>query len=75
MARRNCRDEMVIASKYSLGFKSYQDQTKVIQVNYAGNSAKSMRLSVQESLEKLQTDYIDILYVHFVSSISNQPLD
>lgn len=75
MTQRHCRDEMVIASKYSLGFKSYQDQTKVIQANYGGNSAKSMRVSVQASLEKLQTDYIDILYVHFVSSISNPPLD
>ncbi|OGM47413.1 aflE/ norA/ aad/ adh-2/ NOR reductase/ dehydrogenase [Aspergillus bombycis] len=28
------------------------------------NHAKSLRLSVKASLEKLQTDYIDLLYVH-----------
>ena len=35
------------------------------QVLYAGNSVKSMHLSVEASLKKLRTSYIDILYVHW----------
>ena len=34
-------------------------------VNYSGNSAKSLYLSVEASLKKLRTTYIDILYVHW----------
>lgn len=34
------------------------------KINYIGNSAKTMHVSVRESLRKLRTDYIDILYVH-----------
>ena len=34
---------------------------------YLGNSMKSMHVSVEESLKKLRTTYIDILYVHWVS--------
>lgn len=32
---------------------------------YAGNNVKSMHISVQASLKKLRTTYIDILYVHW----------
>lgn len=32
---------------------------------YSGNSMKSMHISVRDSLQKLRTSYIDILYVHF----------
>ena len=35
------------------------------KVNFVGNGAKSMRLSVDASLRKLRTSYIDILYVHW----------
>ena len=34
-------------------------------VNYVGNNLKSLKLTVDSSLKKLRTDYIDILYVHF----------
>ena len=34
---------------------------------YLGNNVKSMHLSVEESLKKLRTTYIDILYVPWVS--------
>lgn len=34
-------------------------------MNYTGNSAKSLKVSVDASLKKLRTDYIDILYVHW----------
>lgn len=36
-----------------------------IGVNYAGNHKKSLRTSLDASLKKLRTDYIDILYVHW----------
>ena len=36
-----------------------------IQVNFCGNSRKSMHVSVEASLKKLQTSYIDLLYVHW----------
>ena len=32
---------------------------------YNGNSTKSMHVSVGDSLKKLRTDYIDLLYVHW----------
>lgn len=35
------------------------------QVLYTGNSVKSMHVSVEASLKKLRTSYIDILYVHW----------
>ena len=36
-------------------------------MQYAGNSTKALRLSVDASLKKLRTEYIDILYLHMVS--------
>lgn len=33
--------------------------------NFTGNGTKSMHTSVNASLKKLQTDYIDLLYVHW----------
>jgi len=35
------------------------------QALYVGNSVKSMHISVEASLKKLRTSYIDILYVHW----------
>ncbi|TFK49877.1 Aldo/keto reductase [Heliocybe sulcata] len=32
---------------------------------YGGNHSKALHISVHESLQKLRTSYIDILYVHF----------
>ena len=32
---------------------------------YTGNNIKSMSVSVEESLKKLRTSYIDLLYVHW----------
>ena len=65
MTARNNRDQMVIATKYSAGYVKHRLDDIPIQSNYAGNSAKSMYLSVRDSLKKLQTEYIDILYVHY----------
>ncbi len=32
---------------------------------YTGNNAKSLHISVEASLKKLRTTYIDLLYVHW----------
>ena len=63
MKERNNRDQMVIATKYTTNFASYKFGKSIKSANYGGNSRKSMHISVRESLKKLQTDYIDILYV------------
>jgi aryl-alcohol dehydrogenase-like predicted oxidoreductase len=34
-------------------------------VNYLGNNSKSLHVSLNESLKKLRTDYVDILYLHW----------
>ena len=65
MKERDCRDQMVIATKFTTGFTSYKGHDEIIQSNYGGNGSKSLRLSVDASLKKLQTDYIDILYIHW----------
>ena len=36
-----------------------------------GNNVKAMHISVEASLKKLRTSYIDILYVHWVRPLSN----
>ncbi|KAE9404747.1 Aldo/keto reductase [Gymnopus androsaceus JB14] len=63
MEKRGNRDQMVIATKYSANFKHGNSAVKQ-QISYIGNNAKSLHISVEASLKKLRTDYIDILYVH-----------
>ena len=65
MEKRGVRDQMVIATKYTAGYKAYDRDNLPFQSNYTGNSAKSMHISVRDSLTKLRTDYIDLLYVHW----------
>jgi len=52
------RDEMVVASKYSLAMPGGRDP------NLAGNHRKSLRRSIELSLRRLGTDYLDLLWVH-----------
>ena len=59
------RDEMVVATKYTTCYTAYAGYENRIHSNAAGNGAKSLHVSVRNSLRKLQTDYIDILYVHW----------
>jgi aryl-alcohol dehydrogenase-like predicted oxidoreductase len=54
---RSRRDELVIATKYSI-------PTRAGDPNSGGNSRKSMVRSVEDSLARLQTDYLDLLYLH-----------
>lgn len=63
MAARKNRDELVIATKYSMGFKRHESEK--LQSTFVGNNKKSLRLSLDASLKKLQTDYIDLFYVHW----------
>lgn len=51
------RDHFVIATKYSLIDKRND-------LNYGGNHRKNMMRSVETSLKRLNTDHIDILYLH-----------
>ena len=59
MAKRGVRDEIVLATKYSSGHRSYRQGE--IQANRVGNNTKSLRVSVEASLKKLKTDYIDLV--------------
>ncbi|KAH8173353.1 aldo/keto reductase family protein [Sarocladium implicatum] len=62
MKKRGVRDQIVLATKYSINFLA-GEQPPVL-ANFGGNNSKNMALSVNNSLRNLQTDYIDILYVH-----------
>ncbi|KAF2010474.1 Aldo/keto reductase [Aaosphaeria arxii CBS 175.79] len=65
MEKRGVRDQMVIATKYGGGLRMHDRESEPLQSNFTGPGAKSLRLSVKESLQKLRTDYIDILYLHW----------
>src|ERR1700761_4163482 len=60
------RDYFVLATKYSLK----DNQTNP---NASGNNRKNMMRSVEESLKRLKTDFIDILYLHIWDDIT--PID
>ena len=60
MTKTGRRDEIVLATKYSIGYKIDTEPEK-IQSNFGGNSAKSLHVSVEASLKKLQTSYIDLV--------------
>ncbi|KAK0383535.1 hypothetical protein NLU13_9446 [Sarocladium strictum] len=64
MAERQNRDQLVIATKYTSDYRAYK-VGKRNAPNTSGNHKKSLHVSVRDSLRKLQTDYIDIMYVHW----------
>ncbi len=51
------RDYWVVATKYTLN-------TRADDPNACGNSRKNLRQAVEASLRRLQTDHIDLLWVH-----------
>ncbi|KAI1804344.1 Aldo/keto reductase [Daldinia bambusicola] len=66
MKRRGNREEIVLATKFSTNFRSgTRRDDGEIMINFIGNGSKSLHTSVHASLEKLQTSYIDLLYVHW----------
>ena len=77
MTRRRIRDRLVIATKYTSNVGQFDHEnhsgaggrTPVTlrgqTPNHGGNSRRSLHLSVRSSLRRLQTDYIDILYLHY----------
>ncbi|KAF7551358.1 hypothetical protein G7Z17_g5059 [Cylindrodendrum hubeiense] len=64
MKKRGVRDEMVLATKYTINFNGGPHATNIM-ANFTGNGTKSMFVSIRNSLKNLQTDYVDILYVHW----------
>ncbi|KAI3397655.1 hypothetical protein diail_10526 [Diaporthe ilicicola] len=62
-ARKN-RDLLFLATKFTNSFRAHELGPHKA-VNYGGNNKKSLFLSVEASLRKLQTTYIDLLYVHW----------
>ena len=60
------RDFFVVATKYSL-----KDNTT--NPNASGNNRKNMMRSVEESLKRLQTDFIDLFYLHIWDDVT--PID
>ena len=57
-------DYLTLFSQYSSNFKRH-DESTAQKVLYNGNSAKSLHVSVEQSLKKLRTSYIDLLYLHW----------
>ncbi|KAJ2920061.1 hypothetical protein MD484_g294, partial [Candolleomyces efflorescens] len=63
---RRIRDQVFIATKYTSNPHLHSDDDSIKQkILYGGTSVKSMHISVEESLKKLRTSYIDLFYVHF----------
>lgn len=55
------REQLVISTKYSLSMRPGDP-------NASGNHRKNMVQAVEASLKRLQTDYIDLLYLHLWDS-------
>ncbi len=60
------RDYFVLASKYTL-------KDNMTNPNASGNNRKNMMRSVEESLKRLKTDFLDVLYLHIWDNIT--PID
>jgi aryl-alcohol dehydrogenase-like predicted oxidoreductase len=71
MASRNNRNDIFLATKYTNSFVF--DLKEHIMSNYSGTGSKSMKLSIEASLKKLQTTYIDLFYVHYWDSTTTIP--
>lgn len=61
------RDDLVLATKFTVGANPERKLTRT------GNARKNLRISVEESLARLDTDYIDVLWVHYPDALT--PID
>lgn len=57
------RHHFVLATKYSL-------QDRLNDPNFSGNHRKNLMRSVEESLKRLNTDFIDVLWLHAWDSLT-----
>lgn len=64
MAARKNRDQLVLATKFTTDYK-WHALGKGRAANHCGNHRRSLHMSVRDSLVKLGTDWIDILYLHW----------
>lgn len=62
--KKKNRDFFVIATKFTTNYV-IASAGKGKSVNHCGNHKKSLHMSLRDSLKKLRTDYLDILYVHW----------
>ncbi|KXN83117.1 Aryl-alcohol dehydrogenase [NADP(+)] [Leucoagaricus sp. SymC.cos] len=62
--QRGIRDQLFIATKYS-GNHALHDASVKQKVLFTGNSTKNMFTSIEGSLKRLRTSYIDLYYIHF----------
>jgi len=60
------RDHFVVATKYSL-------KDNFTNPNASGNNRKNMMRSVEDSLKRLKTDFIDLFYLHIWDDLT--PID
>jgi len=66
LQKKGNRRDLVIATKYT-------GPTKPGSINSAGNTRKNMHEAISDSLHRLGTHYVDILYVHFPDFLT--PID
>lgn len=64
MEARGNRDRLVLATKYTTDYRAHA-LGKGNAANHCGNHRRSLHVSVRDSLKKLRTDWIDILYLHW----------
>lgn len=65
MKERNNRDSIVLATKFTTCYTGYNKGKGHASVNHSGNHRRSLHVSLRDSLKKLQTEWIDILYLHW----------
>jgi aryl-alcohol dehydrogenase-like predicted oxidoreductase len=58
------RDRFVLATKYTM-------QTDTGDLNTAGSHRKNLAVSLERSLRRLQTDYVDLLWVHAYDTLTS----
>lgn len=58
------RDDLVLATKFTVGASPER------KLQRTGNARKNLRISVEESLTRLDTDYIDVLWVHYPDALT-----